>query len=189
MDENELADILNEQYVIDNGNEENVQQEEEETNNDDNQVNIDNDTEEIIEEEENEDNEYVPPHADDKTENESNVSNENPKERTDANSAGVRRTTRQINVPTRYGTLYQHLHSKTEAEECKENSNSTAVILAHIMSKYAMTNTRRMSKKKFYQFVQTYTLNKGIKRFGVKGKRAAYKEMKQLHDRIVFKPI
>jgi hypothetical protein len=46
-----------------------------------------------------------------------------------------------------------------------------------------------MSKKKFYQFIQTYTLNKGIKKFGIEGKRAAFKEMKQLHDRIAFIPV
>ena len=46
-----------------------------------------------------------------------------------------------------------------------------------------------MSKKKFYQLVQTYSLKKGIKKFGIKGKRAAHKEMQQLCDRVVFKPI
>ena len=46
-----------------------------------------------------------------------------------------------------------------------------------------------MSKKQFYQFVQTYSLNKGTKKFGVKGKQAAYKEMRQLHARIVFTPV
>ena len=37
--------------------------------------------------------------------------------------------------------------------------------------------------------IQTYTLKQGLKRFGAKGKRAAYKEVKQLHDRVVFRPI
>ena len=46
-----------------------------------------------------------------------------------------------------------------------------------------------MSKKKFYQLVHTYTLKRGIKRFGMKGKRAGYKEVRQLHDRVVFKPV
>ena len=40
-----------------------------------------------------------------------------------------------------------------------------------------------------YQFAQTFSLNKGIKEFGNKGYQAAHKEMKQLHNRIVFKPI
>ena len=46
-----------------------------------------------------------------------------------------------------------------------------------------------MSKKKFYQFVQTYTLKSSIKRFGVEAKRSPFKEMKQLRDRMVFKPV
>ena len=39
------------------------------------------------------------------------------------------------------------------------------------------------------QFVVTYSLKKGIKTFGDRGKEAALKEMKQLHDRECFKPI
>ena len=30
---------------------------------------------------------------------------------------------------------------------------------------------------------------KGLKKFGEKGRQAAYKEMKQIHNRVVFKPI
>ena len=40
-----------------------------------------------------------------------------------------------------------------------------------------------------HQFFQTYSLIKGLKKFGEKGRKAAFKEIKQLHDRIVFKPI
>jgi hypothetical protein len=32
-------------------------------------------------------------------------------------------------------------------------------------------------------------LNQGLKKFGEQGRKAAHKEMKQLHDRVVFKPI
>jgi hypothetical protein len=38
-------------------------------------------------------------------------------------------------------------------------------------------------------FIQTYSLNKGIKKFGQKSKDAAIKEMKQLHNRTVFEGI
>ena len=37
--------------------------------------------------------------------------------------------------------------------------------------------------------IQTYSLKKGLEKFGVRGKQAAYKEMKQLHKRVVFKPV
>eukprot|EP00978_Attheya_sp_CCMP212_P028345 scaffold97713_cov22-Attheya_sp.AAC.1 len=39
------------------------------------------------------------------------------------------------------------------------------------------------------QFAQTFSLNRGIKVFGEKGKDAAFKEVKQLHDKVVFEPI
>ena len=35
-------------------------------------------------------------------------------------------------------------------------------------------------------FVETYNLNKGIRKFGERGEKAAYKE---LHDRVCFRPI
>ena len=37
--------------------------------------------------------------------------------------------------------------------------------------------------------LQTYSLKKGLEKFGVRARQAAYKEMKQLHKRIVFKPV
>ena len=38
-------------------------------------------------------------------------------------------------------------------------------------------------------FAQVYSLNAGLKKFGAKGKAAAYVEMKQLHDRTCWKPV
>ena len=46
-----------------------------------------------------------------------------------------------------------------------------------------------MSGEKAYNFIQTYSLKAGLKKFGDKGSEASRKEMKQLHDRKVFKPI
>ncbi len=43
--------------------------------------------------------------------------------------------------------------------------------------------------KQYFQFVQTYSLNKGIPHFGKNGWDAAFGEMKQLNDREVFEPI
>jgi hypothetical protein len=40
-----------------------------------------------------------------------------------------------------------------------------------------------------FQFVQTYSLNKGIPSFCRKGWDAAFGEMQQLSDREVFEPI
>ena len=44
-------------------------------------------------------------------------------------------------------------------------------------------------KKQGHQFVQTYSLTKGLNEFGEQGRKAAFGEMKQLHDRVVFEPI
>jgi hypothetical protein len=38
-------------------------------------------------------------------------------------------------------------------------------------------------------FVQTYSLKQGIKKFGKQGIEAVHKEMKQIHDRVVFELI
>jgi hypothetical protein len=46
-----------------------------------------------------------------------------------------------------------------------------------------MNNTQASS------FLQTYSLKKGIKKFGEQGIEAVHKEMKQIHDRVVFEPI
>jgi hypothetical protein len=38
-------------------------------------------------------------------------------------------------------------------------------------------------------FLQTYTLKQGIKKLGKQGIAAVHKEMKQIHDQVVFEPI
>ena len=42
---------------------------------------------------------------------------------------------------------------------------------------------------KFHKFIVTYSLKKGLKEFGKKGYDAAFGEIKQLHDRVVFRPV
>ena len=183
MDENELADILDDQYNIASDNEEETEivnenapveqeiAEEEEIENDNNE-NVELPIEEEIAEEDDED--YEPENND--------VNNE------EANPV-LRRSTRRRDVPTRTGTFYSHLHNASNKRE--EYSKGNAKIIAYVMSHYSIIGkgNKAMSKKKFYQLVQTYTLKKGILKFGVRGKRAAYKEIRQLHDRVVFKPI
>jgi hypothetical protein len=43
--------------------------------------------------------------------------------------------------------------------------------------------------KKHHPFAETSRLKAGLKKFGKRGYEAAAGEMKQLHDRAVFKPI
>jgi hypothetical protein len=64
-----------------------------------------------------------------------------------------------------------------------EDSGRSVSVLAYVMNYVAkLTPTE-------YSFLQTYSLNAGIKKFGQQGKDAANKEMRQLHDRKVFEPI
>ena len=44
-------------------------------------------------------------------------------------------------------------------------------------------------EQKGTQLLTTYSLKKGIEKFGQKGKEAAFGEMKQMHDRDCFRPI
>ena len=46
-----------------------------------------------------------------------------------------------------------------------------------------------MSDNEAFNFAQTYSLKSGLKKFGERGEKAAFKEMKQLHDRNVWLPI
>jgi hypothetical protein len=49
------------------------------------------------------------------------------------------------------------------------------------MSHY-MNSMVGMNDEEAFSFIQTYSLNKGLKKFGDRGKDAAQKEMKQLSD-------
>jgi hypothetical protein len=64
-------------------------------------------------------------------------------------------------------------------EYTPQNARVIATVLSHITNKIETHES----------FAQTFSLKKGIKVFGEKGEEAAYKEMKQLHDRVVFEPI
>jgi len=90
-----------------------------------------------------------------------------------------RRTIRARAPPTRlspqmkgkshtYGT--NHLVTQFTAGETIEYETEEATVLA-------------------LAFAQTYSLFKGIQKFGDKGKEAAHAEMKQLHDRKCFEPV
>ena len=52
-----------------------------------------------------------------------------------------------------------------------------------------MTQIHEMVYSIQFQFVQTFSLKKGIKLFGPRAKEAALGEMKQLHYRVVFEPV
>ena len=74
-----------------------------------------------------------------------------------------------------------HLHATMDQTDYY--TQEEAQIIARVMCFHSMKEDTKRS------FVQTYSLNKGLKKFGQKGKDGAYKEMNQLHNRIVFEPV
>ena len=78
-----------------------------------------------------------------------------------------------------------NLHVTTQNTE--EYNAEVATVIARIMCQFQECNDN--SGKKFHQFVQTYILKQGIKKFEKRGTEAEYKEVKQLHERIVFEPV
>ena len=79
--------------------------------------------------------------------------------------------------------VQNHLHTQAHCQE--EYTTDNAKVIAKTM---CYMNEMCIDKEAFH-FVQSYSLRKGLKKFGQKGRDAAYKEMKQLHDRVVFEPI
>ena len=77
--------------------------------------------------------------------------------------------------------------SQIVSEEEQYSINSAKVIATTMC--YINELLLYPDSKKALQFAQTYSLAKGMKKFGQKGRDAAYNELKQLHDRVVFRPI
>jgi hypothetical protein len=76
----------------------------------------------------------------------------------------------------KYVTMH-HAHLQTQAIDLQEYNIDTAKVIVQTINKMNM------------QFAQTYSLAKGIKAFGADGHQAAKKEMKQLHNHVVFIPL
>jgi hypothetical protein len=95
---------------------------------------------------------------------------------------GKRRTER-VRVPP---TSWQHLQAREE--ETEHYSSDSAQIIAMTMA-YYNTELIGMKDTQASSFLQTYRLKKGIKKFGEQGIKAVHKEMNQIHDRVVFEPI
>jgi hypothetical protein len=54
---------------------------------------------------------------------------------------------------------------------------------------YLSTKIENLSDEEDYQFIQTYSLKSGLKKFGEHGETAMTSKMCQLHERAIFKPI
>jgi len=103
----------------------------------------------------------------------------------------LRRSTREVKPPSDYkpafgGQKYQHLHVQTKDNTVQYDS-VRATVAAMAIHKLNLMHTK--ANKKGVSLVETYSLKKAIKKFGKKAEQSATKEMKQLHDRVCFKPI
>ena len=103
------------------------------------------------------------------------------------NPAGLRvtRAGRIIKPPLKLSL--QQCHLQTQACQPIEYTYNNAKVITTIIATMNMGISTKKTKKG-HQFTQTYGLTKGIKKFGTKGREAAYEEMNQLHNRTVFKP-
>ena len=91
--------------------------------------------------------------------------------------------------PTMKGQSYlEYCHNLTDQVhpnpiEDTEYTQDKAILIALFMTEMNERCCHRAN-----EFIETYTLAQGIKKFGQRGKDAAFKEMEQLHQRICFRP-
>ena len=100
------------------------------------------------------------------------------------------RTQRQVMQPSMTGQTYSHstpqMHLMVPENEASEYGTDAAQYAANLLH---MLRYKHSVQKKAHQFLITYSLQKGIKKFGTKGYQSALNEMKQLHDRDCWTPI
>jgi hypothetical protein len=83
--------------------------------------------------------------------------------------------------------LYQS-HLQAEAHQEVPYSLETTRVIAVTMC-HLSTKIENLNDQEAFQFIQTFSLKSGLKKFGERGETAATSEMRQLHERAVFEPI
>ena len=107
----------------------------------------------------------------------------------------VRRSSRAAREPSRLQPIFrgksyaQMQDPDPDPEPAMEYTAAEAKVLAMITCQINEHMAKTPKVIHGTQCVITYSLKKGIQKFGEKGKQAALKEMKQLHNRECFKPI
>ena len=164
MDPNEVADIL--QDRIQNAGVDEPQEPPE----------FQNEEEEIVFEEEPEEE-----HQEEKTE-------DTPAEETEENTNYTMRSGRISRPPERLHAYQAQQHLEMTDAPVEEYTRETAQVIANNICHWNNV-CKHFDDQQLMMFIQTYSLNKGIKKFGQKGMDAATKEMKQLHNRTIFEGI
>ena len=103
---------------------------------------------------------------------------------TESEPQPVRRSNRTRTAPIRLIEEQQHLLNDRQFEYEDDESRVIAVVMQQIQERLIVNQTKRGT-----QLLTTYSLKKGIEKFGKRGKEAAFGEMKQMHDRDCFRPI
>ena len=128
--------------------------------------------------------------------NEVEITDDDGGEHTEHPQDNIRRSTRAsvpprvMNIKSTKGKTYSsNAQQTTSSSETMQYSKEQARVIATVMQ----TITDRLEKKRKIkhgkQFVVTYSLKKGIAKFGQRGKDATMKEMRQLHDRDCWYPV
>jgi Reverse transcriptase (RNA-dependent DNA polymerase) len=162
-----------------------------------NDPNVNEEVEEVAEINENEEieqndkeiNEYNEIEQNDNEINEEEINEEYDEPMYDFDAVPEGRTTRSgrtSRAPDRLIFLQHNLF--TQGHKKTEYTEETAKVIAKIIHHYNNTAFAASSNREL-SFLETYSLNKGLKHFGDKGYKAAFDKVRQLHERSVFKPI
>ena len=112
---------------------------------------------------------------------EDDTQSEIPNEEASKHEGHTTRSGRTVSPPDRLNLYQQHVES---APSTKQSGRAIANAMHY---NNAMKTTGVM--KKHLSFAETFSLKAGLKKFGKRGYEAAAGEMKQLHDRAVFKTV
>ena len=114
---------------------------------------------------------------------ESNDTNDQPTNVEEPEEPGVTTRSGRPIRPVSRMNLFQ-----SDRVEEHEYSNEMAMVMAMIM---CQLNDRAFNNVDGYvaQFIQTYSLKAGLKKFKERGRKSAMSEMGQLHERAVFEPV
>ena len=85
----------------------------------------------------------------------------------------VRRSRREIKLPSYYDKFKVNLHATTQNTE--QYDPEVVTLITHIMYHFQECNDN--SRMQFHRFVQTYSLKQGINKFRNRDTQAAYKEV------------
>jgi hypothetical protein len=98
-----------------------------------------------------------------------------------SNGAPTSRSGRSVRPPERLNLYQQHVEPAPYTLQSER-------IIANVKHELNAMQSCGLATK-HHSFAETFSLKRGLKKFGERGHTAASNEMKQLHQRAVFKPL